>query len=171
MEQLQGRNGQARRYYEQALVITREVGNRRFEASVLGNLATLVYETGDLTAAEHKLAQAIEISDQVHPVAAAVFRGRIAQIFVDQGELERARTALLVATSQLDGVDRMHHAILLCGRARVEQLAGDTAAASAALAEAETIAEEIQVGPDSNLGQELTKTRTALADEQPENVP
>ena len=31
-------------------------------------------------------------------------------------------------------------------------------------AEAESIAEELEAGTDSGLGQELTKTRTALAD-------
>ena len=47
---------------------------------------------------------------------------------------------------------------------RVEKLAGDTGAAAAALAEAEIIAEEIKAGSDTDLGQELTKARTALAD-------
>jgi hypothetical protein len=49
-----------------------------------------------------------------------------------------------------------------CKRARVEQLAGDTTSASAALAEAETMAAELQPGPDSELGQELSKARAAL---------
>jgi Tfp pilus assembly protein PilF len=164
LEQLQRRYERARRYFEQALVITREVGNRRFEASVLGNLGSLIYETGDLAAAEQKLVQAIEISDQVHPVAAAAFRGIIAQIFVDKGELERARATLSTATSQLGGVDRGEHAKLLCKRAQIEQLTGDTAAASTALAEAETIAADLKVGPESGLGQELAKARTAFAD-------
>jgi hypothetical protein len=51
-----------------------------------------------------------------------------------------------------------------CKSARVEQLAGDANAASAALAEAETIAEETQAGPDTELGKELTKARIGLAD-------
>jgi predicted ATPase/class 3 adenylate cyclase/Tfp pilus assembly protein PilF len=163
LEQFQRRYVQARRCFEQALLITREVGNRRFEGSVLGNLGALIYETGDLAAAEQKLAQAIEISDQVHPVAAAVFRGTIAEIFVGKGELEQARTTLAAAISQLGGVDRREHAKLLCKRARVEHLAGDASAACAALAEAETIAADLQPGPDSDLGQELVKTRAALA--------
>jgi hypothetical protein len=76
---------------------------------------------------------------------------------VDRALLERGDL-------QLRGVHALELAKLLSKRARVEHLAGDTSAAAAALVEAETIAKKIKAGPDSELGQELSKARAALTD-------
>ena len=97
------------------------------------------------------------------PAAAACFRGILALIRCKSGAFDEARALLEKGDSQLRGVHAAELAKLLCKSARVEQLAGDTSAASTALAEAETIAETTEAGPDSDLGQELSKARTALA--------
>jgi tetratricopeptide (TPR) repeat protein len=164
LHQDQGRIAEALTHYEQAIAIQREMGNRRNEGVVLGNLGDLLYNDGDLSAAEQHLQQAIEIGDENFPAAAGAFRGTLALIRVENGALDEARALLERGDSQLRGVYALELAKLLCKRARVEQLAGDATAGSAALAEADTIAEEMQTGPDSDLGQELTKARTALAD-------
>jgi hypothetical protein len=52
---------------------------------------------------------------------------------------------------------------LLCKRGEVERLAGDLAAARAALDEAASIAARIEAGPDSELGQALAALTDALA--------
>ena len=104
-----------------------------------------------------------EIGDENFPAAAGTFRVTLALIRCENGALDEARALLKVADAQLRGLYAFQLAKLLCARAQVEQLAGDAAAAAAALSEAETIAADIKAGPDSELRQDLTKARTALA--------
>jgi tetratricopeptide (TPR) repeat protein len=158
----EGGIAEALTHYEQALAIAREVGDRRNEGIVLGNLGDLLHETDDLLGAGQHLQQAIEICDKTWPVAAGAFRGTLALIRAENGALDEARALLEKGDSQLRGVYAFEFAKLLCKRARVEQLAGDTASASAALTEAETIAVEVKAGPESDLGQELSKARSVL---------
>ncbi len=68
-----------------------------------------------------------------------------------------------MADSQLRDVQPAELAKLLSKRARVEHLAGDPGAASAAFAEAEAIAEELEAAPSSDLGLVLATAREALA--------
>ena len=51
---------------------------------------------------------------------------------------------------------------LLCKQAQVEHLAGDPDAAGSSLVEAEAIARQLGAGSDSELGQALSQTRSAL---------
>jgi predicted ATPase/serine/threonine protein kinase/tetratricopeptide (TPR) repeat protein len=159
-----GQTTEALTCYEQALAIARETGNRRTEGIVLGNLGDLRYDRGESHAADQYLQQAIEIGDEVFPADAACFRSTLALVRAENGAIDEARTLLEKGDSQLRGIEPIELAKLLCKRARVEHLAGETTAASAALAEAETIAAEVEAGADSELGQELTKARTALTD-------
>jgi predicted ATPase/serine/threonine protein kinase/Tfp pilus assembly protein PilF len=159
-----GQTTEALTYYELALDTARETGNRRTEGIILGNLGDLRYNRGESHAAEQYLQHAIEIGDEVFPADAGCFRSTLALVCAEKGAVDEARILLEKGDSKLRGDEPSELAILLCRRARVEQLAGDASAASAALAEAETIAAELEVGPDSELGQELSKARTALAD-------
>jgi tetratricopeptide (TPR) repeat protein len=163
----QGRITEALTHYERAIAIAREVGDRRTEGINCGSLGVILHQNDDMLGADQHLQQAIEICDEALPPAAGDFRGTLALIRAESGALDEARTLFEKGDSQLRGVDAFELAKLLCVRAQVEQLAGDTGAASAALAEAETIAEEIRAGADSDLSQELTKARTALAKRHP----
>ena len=158
----QGRLEEATTHYEQAITIHREVGNLLDEALVVGQLATLLYYTGDFPVAEGHLQRAIEILDRIRPAAAGDCRGTLALIRADGGDLEAARALLQEGDAQLRGKSRRELAKLLSKRARVELLAGERAAASAALAEAEAIVEKLQVAGDSEVGQEISRAREAL---------
>jgi predicted ATPase/tetratricopeptide (TPR) repeat protein len=158
----QGRIAMVLTYFEQAIAIAREMGDRGFEGIVVGNLGEVLYNSGELLDAEKHLQQAIEILDEISSPNASTFRGTIAQIHAENGVFDKARALLDEADLQLRGVHAHELAKLLCKRARIEQSAGDFAAATRALTEAESIAEEIKPGPDSDLGQEVIKARKAL---------
>jgi predicted ATPase/serine/threonine protein kinase len=163
----QGRSEQGLKHYKQALIMARKIGNRYNEGLVLGNLGDLHYDSDDLAAAERYLQQAVEMNDEGFPAVAGAFRGTLALIRAEAGALEEARALLKKGDSQTRGVWTFELAKLLCKRARVEQRAGDTDAAAAALAEAETIATEVGASTDSDLGQEIAKARAALAGPEP----
>jgi tetratricopeptide (TPR) repeat protein len=55
----------ARDYYEQALQITREIGNRSGEGLVLGNLGLVVEALGDFVTARVNMEQALRIAREV----------------------------------------------------------------------------------------------------------
>ena len=58
--------------------------------------------------------------------------------------------------------DLLSLGLLLCGRAEVECLAGDSAAALTAYAEARGLAEGAQAGPASEIGQALARVSAML---------
>jgi len=158
----QGHLPEALEHYQQALVIHREVGNSLFEGIILGNLGDFLFGQGDLTGAETHLRQAIAIGDETLPMAAGAFRGSLAIIRAQQGAFDEARALLDKGESQLRGVHKLELGKLLSKKARVEHLAGDPDAAASALAEAEAIAKELAITPDSELGQALAEAREAL---------
>jgi tetratricopeptide (TPR) repeat protein len=159
----QGNIPEALEHYSRALAIHREVGNRRFEGVALGNLGDLLSSQGDLQSAEASLRGAIAIGDETLPVAAGAFRGSLALIRAQQGALDEARELLEMGESQVRGVYQLELGKLLCKKARVEHLAGDPSASATALAEAESIADELKIGPESDLGQLIVEAREAIS--------
>jgi tetratricopeptide (TPR) repeat protein len=159
----QGRIPEALEHYQQALAIAREVGDRRVEGITLGNLGDLLASEGDLPSAGTQLRAAIVACDETWPMAACVFRGSLALIRAQQGAFDEARAILALGDPQVRGVHKVELGRLLCHKARVEHLAGDPGAAAAALAEAEAVAAELDVGPDSDLGTAIAKTRAAIS--------
>ena len=69
---------------------------------------------------------------------------------------------LAVGATQLRGAHQFELAKLLCRRARVESLAGDPIAAIIALHDAETIAADLGVAPESELLAMIAELRTLL---------
>ena len=167
----QGRTTEAYACYEQALAIHEEVGERRLEGVFSGNLGDLLYATGDLAAAERHLRRAITICDEVWPAVAGAFRGSLAVIRAERGELAGARALFSQGESQLRGVHSLELAKLLCKRAPVERRAGDRAAARRALAEAESIAAQLDARPESELGRAIAEVRVDLADNHNRTAP
>jgi tetratricopeptide (TPR) repeat protein len=158
-----GRISEALEHFQQALAIAREVGNRRTEGITLGNLGDLLFSQGDLTAAETHLLLAITIGDETMPAASGAFRGSLALIRAQQGAFDEARTLLSQGEPQVRGVYKLELSKLLCKKAQVEHLAGNPAAAAAALTEARVIAGELDEGPDSGLEEALAEARAALS--------
>jgi len=160
----QGRIPDALEHYNQALAIAREVGNRANEGITLGNLGDVLFSQNNLTAAEAHLRAAIGICDEAWPLAAGAFRGSLALIRAQQGAFDEARALLDRGEPQVRGVYKLELGKLLCKKAWVEHLAGDPAAAAAALAEAEAIDIELGAGPTAELGQLLTQARAAISE-------
>jgi predicted ATPase/Flp pilus assembly protein TadD len=160
---VEGRMDQARRHFERALVIHRECGDRGSQGIDLGNLGDLAYGEGDLPSAAHHLEQAIGICDEVIPAAAGAFRGSLSLICGRQGDITKARELLAKGEAALRDVNALELAKLLCKRAKIEHLAGDPAESEGAIAEAESIARQLDAGPDSELGQVLADARAVMA--------
>jgi len=147
---------QAGSNYEQALVINREIGNRRNEGLVLGNLGDLFLFSGQASLAQSHFEQAIVICDELFPAAAGAFRGSLALIVSAQGDLPAARRLLACGEEQLRGQHRLELGKLLCKRGTIEHSAGDLHTAHTARAEASDIVEALEVTPDSELGKAVT---------------
>jgi predicted ATPase/Tfp pilus assembly protein PilF/tRNA A-37 threonylcarbamoyl transferase component Bud32 len=158
----QGRIPEALAHYQQALAVAREMGDRRNEGVHVGNLGDLLFSKGDLLSAEAHLRDGIAIGDETWPVVAGAFRGSLALIRAQQGAFGEARALLAQAEPQLRGVHKLELGKLLCKKAQVEHLAGDSDVAASALAEAEIITAELNVTPDSELGRALATARSAL---------
>jgi predicted ATPase/class 3 adenylate cyclase len=159
-----GRRNEAQACQEEALVIVREVGNRRNEAYILTSL-------GHSHVAQGRRDEGRACLERAHAIARDVgerlLEGNSLRCLGDldavDGRTDDARARFLQGESLLRGVgDRGELAQLLCARARCEGRAGARDAAGAALAEAQSIAEALSAGPDSELGQELARTRAAL---------
>jgi serine/threonine protein kinase/predicted ATPase len=154
---------QALSHYEQGLEIVSQLGDRGQRGITLGNIGDMLIQHGDWHGAEERLTESIDILHDVYPVAAGAFRGSLSLVCANQGDFGSARALLTQAEGQLRGQYAFELAKLLCRRGSVESMAGDAASASAALAEAEAIASEIQAGPKSELRRELSQLREQLA--------
>jgi len=162
LHQSQGRLKEALEYFRQALSASREMGNRRSEGVTLGNLGDLMLSMGDAGSAAAYLSDAIAINDETLPMAAGAFRGSLALILAERGEMDEARVALVKGESQLRGVHKMEYGKFLCKEARVSHLAGDESAAQAALQSARLIADEVKAGPESEFRQTIQSAEVAM---------
>jgi predicted ATPase/tetratricopeptide (TPR) repeat protein len=155
--QEQGRIAEARAQFDMALNTAREVGHVRLESIVLCNLGILLTGEGRLVEAAENLNQAVKGSiASSDRRAEGQARGYLALVLAKQGLIEEAREmadrgeSLLVASADL-----LSHALLLCGRAEIELLASEPAAAERAMQAAGRIADEIDCGPESELRRRL----------------
>jgi predicted ATPase/serine/threonine protein kinase/Tfp pilus assembly protein PilF len=151
----QGRIPETLQAMEAALVLARELGDRRSEGIQVGNLGDLLLEQGDFEAAGQRLEQAIVLGEETWPVVAGVFRGSLALVRAQAGDLAAARALLDRGEQQIRGAHAHELGKMLCKRARIEWAAGEPEAAQSARAEARAIAAELQVAPDSDLGQAI----------------
>jgi tetratricopeptide (TPR) repeat protein len=116
---------EARRQYDAACAVARELGDRRSEGQFLNYL-------GALNARE--------------------------------GRFSEATTCLDAAERLLEEVaDRLSIGVLLCNRAEVSRLSGDSALALAILQQAEALARELCAEPDSELGRSIARVKQTLA--------
>jgi hypothetical protein len=92
----------------------------------------------------------------------------LAGLFHRQGDPAAAREALAAGEQRLRQTgSRLELGTLLCIRAEVDHEAGNTEAARAALREAESLAQHLETGPDSELGRLLTKVRGIASSRHP----
>jgi len=146
-----GRTEDSRNSIILGLELCRAVGDRRFEGIALGSLGELLHDIGEVEEARIRLEEAIAISDAAYPVAAGAFRGRLASVLAEQGQLDEALKLLDVGEAQLRGTFILELGKLLCRRGGVAIRAGSLEDAREALAEAVSIARQVNAGPRSEL--------------------
>ncbi len=145
-----------------ALAIHRRLGNRVQECIALGNMGDIHIDQGDGAAAAHRLRAAIALGDEVLPSAAGAFRGSLGLLLGLEGAVEEARTLLDRGADQLRGDRLSEMGKLLCKRARLELAAGEEAPARAALEQARSIADELQVRPAAALARAIVQVQEQI---------
>jgi len=160
-----GRPELAREHYESALAIHRAVGNRRLEGYTIGSLGELDCEQGQVESAESHYETALAIARELEDRAAeGDLLGKLGALCAELGQSEKARTFFDDGAALLRETDaNTALASILCKRGCVESARIENdAAARAALAEAEDIAESLSVSGDSDLGREIAELRARL---------
>ena len=158
-----GQLSEAEVCFERAQEVVSQTGHLRNLASIVGNLGDLRLHQGALEPAAEHLERAILLSDQVFPTLAGAARGALALCRARQGDFEEVRALLAKGEEQLRDVWPLEHAKLLCRRVEVEDLLGNAEASHAALAQAQAIAEKLQLGPDTFLRQSIAEAQALLA--------
>ena len=158
----QGHQKAAMDHYRKALSVAREVGNQRSEGVTLGNIGDFLIVQGHTARATTHLHDAIQLCDKSYPIAAGAFRGSLALVQAQQEQMEEAKLNLELGEPQIRGVYKLELAKFLCKKAQVAQLANDREKASEALKEAESIASELRVLPESQLGKLLADTQATI---------
>jgi len=161
----QGRLEEARERSEDALAIVREVGDRLFEGRILGSLANILRDQGRMEEARTHLDQALAIHRAVgNRRAEGSMLGSLGELLAREGRFGEARELLRMGETLLREIgDQLGLANLLCDWVHAEVAGGDAGAASAALAAAESAADAIGAGPDSEVGRKIVALRETLA--------
>ncbi|MEQ1570019.1 MAG: tetratricopeptide repeat protein, partial [Myxococcota bacterium] len=150
--------------YQRALALTREVGNRAHEGSLLRNIALIAATRGQVDEAVHTLSRALELHLAAGDVRnAALTRTALAWRLVSIHALESAEDQLRDALEAFREIgDRRHVGLTLGELGVVAYLRGDLDRAFTSCTEA--LATHRAVGDRRNVGQELgTLASLALA--------
>jgi predicted ATPase/class 3 adenylate cyclase/Tfp pilus assembly protein PilF len=162
---MQGQLDPARAQCAAALRVARDIGHVRLECLALCNLG-LIDEAADrpepaLASFESAVAIADELGERR---TAGQFRIYLGRLHARAARYDAARAVLDAGETLLrEAQDLPNLALLVCTRAEALALAGEDEAATAALRTAESLAAEIDAGPESELGAALTLARDRLA--------
>ena len=165
LHQMQGQHAQAIAAGDRALRLARELGHARLECTVLCNLGISHAERGDHAAAVDHYDAALQVARRVgdHRLEGQCL-GYLGLVLARQQDFERGRAHLAQGERLLREVaDLPGLGVLLCSRAECEWLAGRPGAASDASTEARALAERIEAGPASELGQALQRLTGLVA--------
>jgi predicted ATPase/class 3 adenylate cyclase len=164
VHQLLGELPQSLTRLQEALACTREIGYARVEGIVHCNLGIVHGQLQHADEAETHYTQALDLSRAVgdHRAQGQIL-GYLGLLHATQARFAEARHCLDAGAALLQGLaDRVSEGVLLCARARAERLAGNLDSAAEALRQAESLAAEIEAGPDSELGSALALAHDAL---------
>ena len=161
----QGQLDDALECYEAALAIAREVGDRLVEGFILGAIANILRLQGNSDEAMVLCERALAIHRAVGARRAeGGILGSIGELLAERGRHAESREAFRKGEALLREVgDQLGLVMLFCERGRAEAAGGDDAAARAALAAAEEVAEAMGAGPDSEVGRRIVALRETLA--------
>jgi predicted ATPase/class 3 adenylate cyclase/Tfp pilus assembly protein PilF len=164
LDAMEGRVDEALRHDHGCLALARAIGNRHQEGATLSNLGSLHAGQGRMQEALCHYQAGLAIHRDVgNRGDAGATLGGLGLLHAMQGRMEEAREALAEGEALLRTInDRVRLGQLHCQRGECERLAGDVAAARAQLAGAEALAQELAVGPNSELGRAIAKLRASL---------
>ena len=165
LHQESGRLAEAREALDRGLTVAREMGYVRLSAIVMCNLGILDEAMQDQQSArrhyEAALAAARQLGDRR---SEGQFLSYLGALNARQGRLDDAWDCLSAGEQLLMSVsDRFSLGVLWCNRAEAHHLAGDASAASAQLARARTLADEMGAQAESELGLSLARVDTLLS--------
>ena len=165
LHQVTGHADEARDKLSAALSIARDIGHAQLECIVLCNLGIVFEQLGSTGEAGEHYDAALQVARQLGDGRSeGQILNYLGLLQARQGRFDEARRALAAGEALLADVsDRIGLATLMCSRAEAEHLAGARAAAAAALAAAERLADEMGVDERSELGIALARTRELLA--------
>ena len=153
-------------HYRRSLDIDQKIGNKRGEGITHGNIGDLYHKLKEHTKAKSHLEEAIQICDESIPAAANAFRGTLALIFAQAGDISQAHAVIEKGEPQIESFP-IEHGKFLCKKAQVFQIAEKEILALEALNQAVLIAETLSVSPDSDLGQLISETQDILGQSPP----
>jgi predicted ATPase/class 3 adenylate cyclase/tetratricopeptide (TPR) repeat protein len=163
--QTQERFADAQVQLEAALAVARDIGHAYLECLVLCNLGMVQDSLGNLDEAKNRFELALSMARELgHRRAEGQVLTYLGLLHARRASFDAARDCLDTGEALLRAAsDQFSLGILLCNRAEVEHLARAPAAAQAALLAADTIANEVSAGEDSELGRALARVRRLLA--------
>jgi predicted ATPase/class 3 adenylate cyclase/Tfp pilus assembly protein PilF len=154
-----GQDEEAEALFRESLHMCRSAGKRKTEATALGNLGDLYLERGDLLGASKELQAAVDLCQGIgFSLGEGAFRGSLGELQAASGRISEAREQFAAGERCLRLVgERLELAKLLCKRVGLERQAGQAETAAALLATAVELAEQLAVGPESDLGRHLAE--------------
>ncbi|MEP7102768.1 MAG: tetratricopeptide repeat protein, partial [Burkholderiales bacterium] len=159
----QGRMDEASSQLESALAIARQLGHSRLESVVLCNLGIVQVALGQYPLAGRSYQAALQIArDLGDRRSEGQFLGYLGELLARQGDFGTARDCVRLGAHLLRALaDQISLGVLLCAQAEIEHRAGDRGAERAALDEAEHLAMQCGIEPDSEFGVALARARDA----------
>ena len=161
LHQLAGELPEARAHLEEALHVARQIGHAQLEAVVLCNLGLVNEAMGriDDACANHEAALVVAHELRDRRLEGQVL-GYLGLLRARQGRHDAARADLDAGAALLrEAADDVSLGVLLCGRAELEWLSGQLAAAREILREAEAIGRAVEAAPGSELAIALVRVR------------
>ena len=155
----QGRTAEARAGFEAALTMAREVGHVRLECTVLCNLGLVLETQGAFDDARIHYEKAVRAAHELGDRRSeGQFRGYLGLLDARLGRFDDARACLAAGEALLlEASDPLSLALLLCGRAEAEHLAGEADSAQRWWQRAQQLATLTRVGAASELGRALAR--------------
>jgi predicted ATPase/class 3 adenylate cyclase/Tfp pilus assembly protein PilF len=157
----QGHSAQARAQFETALSMARDVGYVRLECTVLCNLGLVLEAQGEMRDAGTHYGEAVTVAHELGDGRLeGQFRGYLGLLHARAGRFAESRACLVVGEALLrDSSNALSLALLTCGLAEAEHLAGDAEAAQGWWRRAQLLAEQMRVGENSELGRAVARLR------------
>ena len=112
------------RHYRKAVALSNEIGDRRSKSIHLGNLGDALVMLSQFEEAEAAFREAIPVCDETVATAAGAFRGSLALLLAQQGQLDEARILVEQGEQQVKSQPE-EYVKFLCKKVQVCRFVGD----------------------------------------------